>query len=143
MGRGDARGGDGPGRRPPVRYLMDSAFVIDHLRGLTVAMDRYRQMFEAGDEAYTNEIVVCEVRAGTSDRDLPSLLAFFEPLEFIQPGPDAAMLAGAWRDQARRRGHHLSLADSLIAAAADAIDAAVLTRNVKHFALTPVRIEMY
>ena len=39
----------------------------------------------------TNEIVVCEERAGKSDRDLPSLLAFFEPVEFIQPGPEAAM----------------------------------------------------
>jgi len=126
-----------------VRYLVDSAFVIDHLRGLPAAMDRYRQMFEAGDEAFTNEIVVCEVRAGTDDRDLPSLFAFFEPVEFVQPGPDAAMLAGAWRVLAKRRGHHLSLADALIAAAADGIGAAVLTRNVKHFALTPVRIETY
>lgn len=123
--------------------MLDSAFVIDHLRGLPVAVDRYRQMFEAGDEACTNEIVVCEVRAGTGDRDLPSLLAFFEPVEFIQPGPEAAMLAGAWRDLARRQGHQLSLADALIAAAAEAIDAAVLTRNVRHFALTPVRIETY
>jgi predicted nucleic acid-binding protein len=37
----------------------------------------------------------------------------------------------------------LSLADALIAAAADASDAAVLTRNVRDFAMTPVRIETY
>jgi predicted nucleic acid-binding protein len=126
-----------------VRYLLDSTFVIDHMRGLPVAMDRYSQMFEAGDEAYANEIVVCEVRAGTSDRDLPSLLAFFEPVEFIQPGPETAMLAGAWRQTAHRRGRHLSLSYALIAAGADALDAAVLTRNVRDFALTPVRIETY
>jgi predicted nucleic acid-binding protein len=40
-------------------------------------------------------------------------------------------------------GRSLSLADSLIAAAADVGDAAVLTRNVRDFAMTPVRIETY
>jgi len=126
-----------------VRLLLDSAFVIDHLRGLPEAVERHRRLFEAGDEVFLNEIVVCEVRSGTGDRDLPNLLAFVEPLEFIQPGPDAAMQAGAWRDAARRRGRHLSLADALVAAAADSVDAAVLTRNVRDFQLTPVRVETY
>ena len=40
-------------------------------------------------------------------------------------------------------GRHLSLADALIAAAADVADAAVLTRNIRDFAMTPVRIETY
>jgi len=37
----------------------------------------------------------------------------------------------------------LSTPDALIAATADALGAAVLTRNVKDFALTPVRVESY
>jgi len=126
-----------------VRLLLDSAFVIDHMRGLPAAVERYRELFEAGDEPIVNEIVVCEVRAGTRRADLPSLHAFFEPVEFIQPGPDAAQIAGAWREQARRRGFHLSLADALVASAANAVEAAVLTRNVRDFALTPVRVETY
>ncbi len=126
-----------------MRLLLDSAFVIDHMRGVPEAVDRYRRLFAAGDEPYVNEIVVCEVRAGTLDEELPQMLAFFEPVEFIQPGPDAARLAGAWRDLARRRGLSLSLADALIAAAADAIGAAVLTRNVKDFELTTVQVETY
>lgn len=126
-----------------MRYLLDSAFVIDHLRGVPEATDRYRRLFEDGDDPLVNEIVVCEVRAGTLDEELPHFHAFFEPVEFIQPGPDAAQMAGAWRDHARRQGYHLSLADSLIAAAAVADGSAVLTRNVKDFELTPVRLETY
>jgi predicted nucleic acid-binding protein len=126
-----------------MRFLLDSTFVIDHLRGLPQAVDRHRQLFEVGDEVFLNEIVVCEVRAGTRDRFLPALLALLEPIEFIQPGPSAAMRAGVWRDHARRNGHHLSAADALVAAAAEAVDAAVLTRNVRDFALTPVRVETY
>jgi predicted nucleic acid-binding protein len=40
-------------------------------------------------------------------------------------------------------GRSLSLADSLIAAAAAATDAAVLTRSVRDFSMTPVRVETY
>lgn len=126
-----------------MKLLLDAAFVIDHMRGMPAAIERYRALFEAGDEPLVNEIVVCEVRAGTRDAELPILHAFLEPVEFIQPGPDAALKAGAWRELARRGGHHLSLADALIAAAADAADAAVLTRNERHFGLTPVPVETY
>lgn len=126
-----------------MRLLLDSAFAIDHMRGMPEAIQRYRTLFEAGDEPFVNEIVLCEVRAGTRPEELPVFHAFFEPVEFIQPGPGAAVLAGAWRDRARGEGFHLSLADALIASAAVAIDAAVLTRNVRDFALTPVRVETY
>jgi predicted nucleic acid-binding protein len=126
-----------------MRLLLDSSFVIDHMRGVAEAIDRYRVLFEAGDEPVVNDIVVCEVRAGANPADLSKLHAFLEPVEFVQPGPGTALVAGAWRYQARQRGLHLSLPDSLVAAAAHAVDAAVLTRNVRHFALTPVRVETY
>ena len=78
-----------------MRLLLDSAFVIDHMRGLPQAVDRFRILFEAGDEPFINEIVVCEVRAGTRSADLPGLHAFLEPVEFIAPGAGVALLAGA------------------------------------------------
>jgi predicted nucleic acid-binding protein len=126
-----------------VRLLLDSAFVIDLLNGLPAALDRQRRIYEAGDEPLIEGIVVCEVRAGMRDGDVWKLAGILEPVEFIQPGPEAAMLAGAWRAEARRSGRHLSLADALIAAAAQAVEAAVLTRNVRDFALTPARVETY
>jgi predicted nucleic acid-binding protein len=126
-----------------VRLLLDSTFVIDLLDGVPDAIARQRRMFESGDEPFTNEVVICEVRAGLKHRDEPDLVGILEPVEFIQPGPEAALLAGQWRRSAHEHGYRLSLPDALIAAAADAIDAAVLTRNVRDFALTPVRVETY
>jgi predicted nucleic acid-binding protein len=126
-----------------VRYLLDSAFVIDHLRGLPEATERFARMFHDGDEPIVTEVVVCEVASGTPLHPDPDLLALLEPVEFVQPGPEAALLAGAWRASARRAGHHLSLPDALIAAAAHAADAVVLTRNHRDFALTEVRVEGY
>jgi predicted nucleic acid-binding protein len=126
-----------------MRLLVDSSFVIDYLKGLSDARRRWETVFVEGDEPLVNEIVVCEVRAGLHPYEVPSLRTFLEPVEFVQPGPEAAMEAGRWRTEARAQGHRLSLEDALIAAAAHASDAAVLTRNVRDFALTPVRVETY
>lgn len=126
-----------------MRLMLDSTFVIDLLDGVRAAKARHRTMFEAGDEPFVNEVVVCEVRAGLRPRDVANLAGILEPVEFIQPGPESAVLAGEWRRDAHERGYRLSLPDALIASAAAAIDAAVLTRNLKDFALTPVRVETY
>jgi predicted nucleic acid-binding protein len=50
--------------------------------------------------------------------------------------------AGRWRRHAAA-GRTLGLADALIAAAAHADNGAVLTRNTRDFALTPVRLVTY
>ncbi len=126
-----------------MRLIVDSTFLIDYLRGLPEAEWRWEAVFTEGDEPIVNEIIVCEVRAGLLERDEPRLRAFLEPVEFVQSGPEQAMIAGRWRAEAHARGRRLSLADALIAAAAVATDAAVLTRNVRDFALTPVRVETY
>jgi predicted nucleic acid-binding protein len=99
-------------------------------------------MFEDGDEPVVNQVVVCELWAGAREPD-PALEAMLGPIEFTQPDTAAARRAGRWRADARARGRTLSLADALVAAAADAADAAVLTRNLRDFSLTPVRVETY
>ena len=125
------------------RFLVDTTFVVDYLRNDAEAVMRYERLFEAGDEVLITEIVVCEAATGAPQHPDPALAAFMQPVEFVQPGPDAALVAGQWRADARRRGHSLSLADALIAAAAHSTNATVLTRNVRDFSLTPVRVESY
>jgi tRNA(fMet)-specific endonuclease VapC len=126
-----------------TRYLVDTTFVVDYLRDVPAAIDRYQRLFEWGDDVLINEIVLCEAATGAPAHPDPALTKFMQPVEFVQPGPDAALMAGEWRASARHRGQHLSLADALIAAAALASDATVLTRNVRDFSLTPVRVENY
>ena len=126
-----------------TRYLLDTTLVIDWLRDLPEAVRRYEQLFDKGDEALINEVVVCEAATGAPSHPDPALMTFLEPIEFIQPGPQAGIIAGEWRAAARARGQSLSLADALIAAAAHVAGATVITRNVRDFALTPVRVETY
>ena len=124
-------------------YVVDTTFVIDYLRDDPTAVERFDRFFADGDNVLINEIVVCEARVGLAAAQVRGLMTMLLPLEFIQPGPEAALNAGRWRGDVRRAGRNLSLADALIAAAAEASDASVLTRNVRDFSLTPVRIESY
>lgn len=126
-----------------MRYLLDTSFAIDQLRGDRDAMRRFRRFFEDGDDVFINEVVIAELATGSPAPDDPALHAFLEPLEFVQPAVDAALLAGRWRREARDDGHTLSLPDALIAAAAYSLGAPVVTRNQRDFSLTAVTIETY
>ena len=126
-----------------MRLLLDSTFLIDHLRGEGEAVDRLAGIFANGDEPIVTEIIVCEVRAGLLPDAERHLVALLEPMEFVQPDPGTAIRAGRWRAELRARGRTLSLADSLIAATADSMGATVLTRNVRDFSLTPVPVQRY
>jgi hypothetical protein len=126
-----------------VRYLLDTTFVIDHLRGDLDAVARFVRIVENGDEPFVCDVVACEAWTGAHDDTDPDLLGLLRFVEFVQAGPVQARNAGRWRADARQRGWTLSATDALIAATANAIDAVVLTRNLRDFALTPVTVERY
>lgn len=125
-----------------MRYLLDTTFLIDYLRGVPAATTKMRSMFESADDLLVSEILVCEAASGALPGD-GALAALLEPLEFIQPALPTALRAARWRFEARMRGSTLGLPDALIAAAAFDSDATVLTRNTRDFALTPARVEAY
>ena len=126
-----------------MRYVLDTTFVIDHLRNDRAAVHKFASIFEDGDEVFVNEVVVCEAWTGAHLVGDPDLEALLQVIEFVRPAALQARAAGRWRAEARARGWSLGLADALVAACADSLDAAVLTRNARDFALTPVRVETY
>jgi len=126
-----------------TRYLLDTSFIVDHLRGEPAAIARLRALVEKGDVPYVNDVVTAEAWAGAPEGDDPDLTALLRFVEFIQAGPEHARSAGRWRVEARLRGRTLSLADALIGASADDSHAIVLTRNVRDFELMPISFETY
>lgn len=126
-----------------VRLMLDTPFVIDCLRGVPAAVSRLREIHEAGEEPIVTSVVVAEAWTGSRDPADDGLDGYFRFVEYVHPGPETARLAGTWRASARRAGRTLGIGDALIAATAFELDAAVLTRNVRDFELTPVRIETY
>lgn len=125
----------------PMRYLLDTSFLIDHWYG--AAGERLAALHASANRLYVTEIVVCELLSGLRRDDFERGLRLLRPFEFVQPGPDVAALAGRWRSEAHAAGRRLSLADALIAAAAHSLEATVVTRNVRDFALMPVAVESY
>ena len=125
-----------------MKYLLDSTFAIDYLRADPAAIGRLDKLIGAGDEPFISDVVVCEVATG-NPADGRGLRALLRGVEFVQPGPDVAVVAGRFRAEARRRGFALGVPDALIAATAEALGAVVMTRNQRDFALTPVRVETY
>ena len=126
-----------------MRYLLDTSFLIDYMHDDLSTVARFERLFDEGDALLVTELAVCELAMGVGPANEAAMRALLEPLEFVQPGPGSALLAGRWRREARVLGSTLSLPDALIAAAAEASDAVVLTRNLRDLALTPVRVEAY
>jgi predicted nucleic acid-binding protein len=126
-----------------MRYVLDTTFIVDHLRGERAARDRLAQIVDLGDEPFVTDVIVAESWTGAHfDRD-PDLEALLQFIEFVQPGPLQAKRAGRFRADARRRGWTLSTADALIAASAESLQAVILSRNLRDFALTPTPVEGY
>jgi predicted nucleic acid-binding protein len=126
-----------------MKYMLDTTFLVDHERRVPEAVARLGEMYEKGDDPFVTSVIVSEAWVGARHPDDPDLERFLRYLEYVHPGPETARRAGQLRAEASRGGFTLGLADALIAASAIDLDATVLTRNVRDFALTPVRVETY
>jgi len=126
-----------------VKYLLDTTFVIDVLRGVPAALERLDRLHDEGDEPLVTSITTTELWSGRVAGREAAIEGAVRYLEYIHAGPSTARRAGEWRAAARQAGKTLDTTDALIAATAFDVGAAVLTRNVRDFALTPVRIETY
>jgi predicted nucleic acid-binding protein len=126
-----------------MRYMLDTTFVVDHERQVPAAVARLQEIYENGDDPVVTSVIVSEAWVGARQPDDPDLERFLRYLEYVHPGPETARRAGQFRAEASRRGFTLGLADALIAASAYDLDATVLTRNIRDFELTPVRVETY
>lgn len=124
-------------------YLLDTTFIVDYLRGVPEAVDRLRSIAERGDLVLVNDVVSAEAWAGAPSDDDRALATLLQFLEFIAAGPDHARVAGRWRARSRASGRDIGIADALISACAADSRAAVLTRNVRDFSMTPVPVETY
>ena len=116
-----------------MRYLLDTALVVDHAHGYPPAVALMARLYEEGAELLTCDVVSCEALSGGTDDHLGAVAQLLEPLDYVATSPIAARWAAASRLARHRSGGKLGLGDALIAGVAAELGATIITRNRPDF----------
>lgn len=114
-----------------MRYLLDSDIIIDYLRDYRPTMIKLDKLIGRGDELFVSAITNLELHTGesiTRPETLTKINDLFYHLSTVDINMEVAGFGGDFR-----RIYGASVPDALIAASAFSIQAAVITRNLKHF----------
>lgn len=111
----------------------DTTVLIDHLRGLPAA-GAYLQGLDR--ILVASEVTRIEILTGLRSAERDAAERLFRALRWVPVDESIARRAGALARQ-WRRSHGLSLADVIIAATAQELDAELATSNVRHFPMFP------
>lgn len=119
--------------------LIDTDILIDHFHGNRSALDSIGQWLLEGEELAVSVVTLTELMGGMrlgEEEKTERLLALFS----ILPINEAIGRRAAIYLRQFRRSHRLELGDGLIAATAAEYSAVVITRNVKHYPMTDIKI---
>lgn len=124
---------------------LDTSFVVDLLREQTkgVSGPARRLLDELEDEALALSVfVVCELEAGAAraarpDRERARIGEILASLPTVFPDDRFPATYGDLLNRLLSAGHHISVMDLLIATAAVADGATLVTRNRRHFDRVP------
>lgn len=115
-----------------VSYLFDTDVLIDYLRGHDKAVFFIEQAIKTAACAMA-AITVAELYAGIREgNERATLEKFISAFELIPVSAVIAKQGGLYRRQFHR-SHGVGLADAIIAATAEHLDAQLVTLNKKHF----------
>jgi len=120
-----------------VTVLVDTPILVDHLRGDERAVTLLTSLYEGEDRVWAATLTRTEVLAGLRPREREPMGRLFELLSWVDIDAAIADAAGEMARRYHRSHSGIDTADYLIAAAAQAIDATLLTLNVRHFPMFP------
>lgn len=117
-----------------TRLVLGTSVLIDHLRGYRSASDFLQTVFRGDGEAFISTVSVLELYAARSMSDPRKEKAARDLISLFRVWPvDGEIAAKAGLLVRHRRDAGLSPLDAIIAATAMHPDAALATRNIKHF----------
>jgi predicted nucleic acid-binding protein len=121
-----------------LRLLLDTTVLIDAARSREPAHSWLQDALRQSSEIGVCAVTVSEFFAGLRPEERPRWEAFVDELTFWGATRAMAKQAGIYRYEYARRGRTILIADSLIAATAIAVGAAVVTDNVKDFPMPEI-----
>ncbi len=120
-----------------MKLLLDTSVLIDVLRGHEGAVAFLHDAATRDDELWSVTIVRTEVLAGMRPREQGPTMALLDALRWIEVTVDLADAAGALGRKYLRSHPGVDVADYLIAAAAQRLEARPCTMNLRHFPMFP------
>ena len=123
-----------------MRVLLDTTVLIDYLRGRP-AVERVDALLGRGDMLCTSPVNVEEIIRGLRAPEAETVEQLFDGLHVVPIGRMEGHQAGEWRREFAAQGATLSQADCLIAAAARAAGARLVTGNPRHFPMSGIEVE--
>lgn len=113
--------------------LLDSSVLIDILNGLKKRKELIHQLIEEGYFIATCSIIVSEIYAGMLPREQEKTDRFLSHMEYFEINFNIARKAGILKHEWARKGHTLTLSDTIIASLAIERNLMLITDNIKHF----------
>lgn len=119
-----------------MNILLDSDIVIEVLRARDAAvLSKWTALVGSSSAIFFSPVTAAEVWAGARPNEHKAISRFFHPLTCAPANLNTGQLAGEFLRQFSK-SHSLDVADALIAATAFQNQAALWTRNRKHYPMT-------
>ena len=119
--------------------LVDTDVAIDHFHGHQAAMDYFAETLAAGEVLAISVITLTELASGMRPGEEARTERLLSLFNVIDVNEVIGRQAAAYLRQFRR-SHNLELGDALIAATALQTGADLVTRNLKHYPMTDIRV---
>ncbi len=113
--------------------LLDSSLLIDVLNDRNQRAERMESMILEGHDLAICPVNVAEIYAGMRSNEAAATEDLMRQFIYIPIRWNAARLAGELKSAWTRRGHKLSLADTIIAAVCIIENLTLVTDNRRHF----------
>lgn len=113
--------------------VVDTDVLIDYLRGVENAV---AFVAKSVDEIVISTVSVAELYAGVRPHERDDLDAFVSLFQVVPLDLSLAQTAGLFKRD-YFHSHGMGLADAIVAATAQRLDATLATMNVRHFPMFP------
>ncbi len=120
-----------------MTVLVDTSVLIDHLRGNTEARQVLRTAADSGQRVAASVVTKVEVLAGMRVAEEVETRRLLDVVDWIDVDEAIAEQAGTLANQYLRSHPGVDPIDYIIAATAQALEADLLTTNLKHFPMFP------
>lgn len=121
-----------------MRLVLDTSVLIDHLRGRPrAATELVPAALAHGDELWSSHVVRAEVLVGMRPGEETATSDLLGLISWVEVDAAAADAAGALGRRYLRSHPGIEIADLLVAALAERLEAELKTTNVKHYPMFP------